>query len=106
MYSKNGTKNLTQQDIQTSSHFVSEEIVETITTTAQQSFSLIHPNLTSPKTKIPTIKQTAMQSTKKPAVAQKTQKRITKHFDQQQSHHINKDHHIKIISQSIIIICK
>ena len=32
----NGTRNLTQQDIQTPSHFVNEEIVETITTTEAQ----------------------------------------------------------------------
>ena len=37
----NGTRNLTQQDIQTTSHFVSEEIVETITTTEAQSISPI-----------------------------------------------------------------
>ena len=43
----NGTRNLSQQDIQTPSHFVGEEIVETITTTAQQSISPIH---TRPKT--------------------------------------------------------
>ena len=33
----NGTKNRTQQDIQTPSHFVNEEIVETMPTTTQQS---------------------------------------------------------------------
>ena len=31
----NGTRNLTQQDIQTPSHFIKEEIVETIVTTSQ-----------------------------------------------------------------------
>ena len=45
----NGTRNLTQQDIQTPSHFINEEIVETIVTTTQQSISPIHPNLTTPK---------------------------------------------------------
>ena len=40
----NGTRNLTQQDVEAPSHFVSEEIVETLTTTAQQSISPIHPN--------------------------------------------------------------
>ena len=39
----NGTRNLTQQDIQISSHFVYEEMVETI--------SPIHPTLTNPKNK-------------------------------------------------------
>ena len=49
----NGTRNLTQQDIQTSSHFISEGIVETITTAeVQQSISPIHPNFTTPKFKI------------------------------------------------------
>ena len=42
----NGTRNLTQQDIQTPSHFKNEEIVETIVTTTQQSLSPMHPNLT------------------------------------------------------------
>ena len=38
----NGARNLTQQDTQTPSHFVNEEIVKTITTTeAQRSFSPI-----------------------------------------------------------------
>ena len=35
----NGTRNLTQQDIQTLSHFINEEIFETIVTTTQQSIS-------------------------------------------------------------------
>ena len=43
-----GTRNLTQQDIQTPSHFINEEIVQT-TTTTQQSISPIHPNLTTPR---------------------------------------------------------
>ena len=34
----NETKNLTQQDIQTPSHFINEEIVETKVTTTQQIF--------------------------------------------------------------------
>ena len=44
----NGTRNLTQQDIQTPPHFLNEEAVETIVTTTQQSISPIHPNLTRP----------------------------------------------------------
>ena len=47
----NGTRNLTQQDIQTPSHFVNEKVVETIVTTTQQSISPIHPNLTNLKIK-------------------------------------------------------
>ena len=65
----NGTRNLTQQNIQTPSHFVSEEIVETITRTeAQQSISPIQPNFTTPKLKNPTLQQTIKQSTVKPSV--------------------------------------
>ena len=45
----NGTRNLTQQDFQTSSHFINEEIVQTTATTTQQSISPIHPNLTTPR---------------------------------------------------------
>ena len=40
----NGTRNLTQQDIQTPSHFINEEIVQTKVTSTQQSISLILPN--------------------------------------------------------------
>ena len=47
--SLNGTRNLTQQDIQTPTHFVNREIVETMPTTTQQSISPIHPTLTTPK---------------------------------------------------------
>ena len=64
--------NLTQQDIQTQSHFVSEEIVETKTTTeAQRSISPIQSNFTTPNLKNPTLQQTIIQSTVKPSVAQK-----------------------------------
>ena len=45
----NGTRNLTQQDIQTPSQFINEEIVHTTITTTQQSISPIHPNFTTPK---------------------------------------------------------
>ena len=45
----NGTRSLTQQDIQTPSHFINEEIVHTTATTTQQSISPIHPNLTTPR---------------------------------------------------------
>ena len=68
----NGTRNLTQQDIPTPSLFVSEEIVETITTKeAQRSISPIQPNFTTPKIKNPTLQQTIIQPTVKPSVAQK-----------------------------------
>ena len=67
----NGIGNLTQKDIQIRSHFLCEKIVETITTTAQQSISPIHHNLTTPKTKNPTLPQTIIQPTVKPSIAQK-----------------------------------
>ena len=48
----NGTKNLTQQNIQITSHFTNEEINETITTKeAQRSISPTQPNFTTPKLK-------------------------------------------------------
>ena len=68
----NGTINLTQQDIQTPSPFVSKEVIETITTTeAQRSISPFQPNFTTPKLKNPTLQQKIIQSTVKPSVAQK-----------------------------------
>ena len=64
--SLNGTRNRTQQDIQTPSHFINEEIVHTTVTTTQQSISSIHPNLTTPRNKNATSPQT-LQSTVKPS---------------------------------------
>ena len=66
----NGTRNLTQQDIQTPSHFINEEIVQT-TTTTQQSISTIRPNLTTPKNTNTSMAQVTLQSTVKPSVAPK-----------------------------------
>ena len=63
-----GTRNLTQQDIQTPSHVANEEIVETVTTTTQQSISL---NLTTPRPKNPTLPQVTLQSTVEPSVVPK-----------------------------------
>ena len=56
----NGTRNLTQQDIQTPSHFINEEIVHTTASTTQQSISLIHPNLTTPKNRNTTLPQVTL----------------------------------------------
>ena len=67
----NGTRNLTQQDIQTPSHFIKEEIVQTTTTTTQQSISPIHPNLTTPRNTNTSLTQLTLQSTFKPSVAPK-----------------------------------
>ena len=66
----NGTRNLTQQDIQTPSHFINEEIVQT-TTITQQSISPIHPNLTKPRNTNTSLAQVTLQSTVKPSVAPK-----------------------------------
>ena len=66
----NGTRNLTQQDIQTPSHFINEEIVQTITTT-QQSISPIHPNLSTPRNTNTSLAQLTLQSTVKLSVAPK-----------------------------------
>ena len=65
----NGTRNLTQQDIQTPSHFINEEIVHT--TTTQQSISPIRPNLTTPRNTNSSQTQVTLQSTAKPSVAPK-----------------------------------
>ena len=67
----NGTRNLTQQDIQTPSHFINEEIVQTTATTTQQSISPIHPNLTSPRNTNTSLTPVTLQSTVKPSVAPK-----------------------------------
>ena len=66
----NGTRNLAQQDIQTPSHFINEEIVQT-TTTKQQSISPIHPNLTTPRNTNTSLAQVTLQSTVKHSVAPK-----------------------------------
>ena len=63
----NGTRNLTQQDIQTPSQFINEEIVHTTVTTTQQSISPIHPNFTTPKNNKVTSPQITLQSTVKPS---------------------------------------
>ena len=67
----NGTRNLTQQDIQTPSHFIDEEIVQTTATTTQQSISPIHPNLTTPRNTNTLLTQVTLQSTVKSSVAPK-----------------------------------
>ena len=71
IHQENGTRNLTQQDIQTPSHFINEEIVQTAVTTTQQSISPIRPNLTTPKNKSTTLPQVTLQSTVKTLVAPK-----------------------------------
>ena len=62
----NGTRNLTQQDIQTPSHFINEEIVQTTT-----SISPIHPSLTTPRNTNTSLAQVTLQSIVKPLVAPK-----------------------------------
>ena len=67
----NGTRNLTQHTIQTPSHFVNKEIVETMPATTQQSISPIHPTLTTPRNKNTAFPQTTLQSTVKSSVIPK-----------------------------------
>ena len=67
----NVTRNLTPQDIQTPSHFVTEEVVETITTTAQQISHLFILILQPQDQKNPKLPQVTLQSTLKPSVAPK-----------------------------------
>ena len=69
--SLNGTKNRTQQDIQTPSHFINEEIVETKPTTTQHSISPIHPTLTTPYSNNTPFRRTTILSTVKPSVVRK-----------------------------------
>ena len=64
----NGTRNLTQQDIQTPSDFINEESVQT-TTATQQSISSIHPNLTTPRNTNTSLTQVTLKPTVKPLVA-------------------------------------
>ena len=63
-----GIRNLKLQDIQNLSHFVIEEIVETIPTTTQQSIYPIYPTLTTPYKKNTPFPPTTIQSTVKPSV--------------------------------------
>ena len=67
----NGTRNLIHQDIQTPSHFINQEIVQTTVTTTQQSISPIHPNLTTPRNTNTSLTQVTLQLTVKPSVAPK-----------------------------------
>ena len=67
----NGTRNLTQQDIQTPSHFINEEIVQTTATTIQQSISPIQSHLTTPRNTNTSLTQVTSQSTVKLSVAPK-----------------------------------
>ena len=93
----NGTRNLTQQNVQNPSHFVNGEMVETRTTTeAKRSISPIQLNFTTPKLKNPLLQQTIIQSTVKPSVAQKYSHidyqrflPVTKRSNKQQTSHRN-----------------
>ena len=86
----NRKRNLTQLDIQIPSHFISEEIIETITTTeAQRSISSIQPKFTIPNLKNPTLQQTILQSTVKASVAQKYSKMDYPTFRPVKKHHTN-----------------
>ena len=67
----NGTRNLTQQDIQTPSLFVDEEVHEKKSTTTQQRIFPVQPTLTTPRNRNTALPQTSMQSTVKPYVSSK-----------------------------------
>ena len=78
----NGTIILAKQNIQTSSNFVNEEIVETIPTKTQQIIPPIHPTLTIlHNKKIPFHKQNCNRHSNQP-LFQKILKWIIKHIDQ------------------------
>ena len=64
----------------TPSHFVNEELSETMPTTTQQSISPIPPTLTTPKSKNTIFPQTTIQSTVKPSVI--PNRWTIKHLDQ------------------------
>ena len=87
----NGNRNLTQQDIETPSHFTNEEVVTTVTTT-QQSILPVQPNLTTPRPKNPLLPQITLQTTVKPSVVPKysrmdhqTLRRMTKPTQKQRT---------------------
>ena len=67
----NGRRNNTEQDYQTPSYFVNEEIVETLPTTTQQSISPIQRSLTISRNKNTAFPQTTIQSTVKRSVIPK-----------------------------------
>ena len=69
--SLNGTRNFTQQDIQFTSRFINEEIVETGPTTTQQSISPIHPTLTTYKNQKNSISTNENKIYSKPSVSPK-----------------------------------
>ena len=99
----NGTRNLTQQDTQTLSNFKSEEIVETITTTAQQNISPIHPNVTTPRPKNPTLTQVTLKSPVKPSVFPKHTQMNYETFEPMTKPTQNRKNSIEIFFQNITI---
>ena len=62
MKNLNGTRNLTQQDIQTPSHFINEEIC-THNNYTTKVFHQYAPNLTTPRNTNPSQTQVTLQST-------------------------------------------
>ena len=98
----NGTRILTQQDIQTPSHFTNEEVVTTVTTT-QQSISPIHPNLTTPRPKQPTLPHVTLQSTVKPSVVPNYSHMDHQTLEPMTNQHKNKKHSRETILQNTII---
>ena len=97
----NGTENLTQQDSQTPSHFINEEIVQT-TTTTQQSITPIHPNLTTPRNTNTSLAQVTLQSTVKHPL--NIHIWIIKRIDQWQYRQKHENHSQETPLQNTIII--
>ena len=78
----NGTRNLTQKDIQIQLLFVYEKITERITNPTQHKVSPIHPTPTTPYDNNTPFPQTTIQSTKKHKLFQIIYEKIVKHFNQ------------------------
>ena len=102
----NGTRTLTQQDIQSPSLFINEEVVHTTVKTTQQSISPIHPNLTTPKNNKATSPQITLQSTVKPSATLLLNIHIwiIEHLDQLQDHQNQERHSQEVILQNTIIV--
>ena len=78
----NGTRNLTQQDIQTPSHFINEEIVETIVTTTQQIFHQYIQTSQRQNQRLQYYLKEYCNLRLNPQLLQNIHKWITKHLDQ------------------------
>ena len=98
------TRNFTQPDNQTISHFMNEEVVGTMPKTEEKRSSFIHPTLKTPNFKTIDSNHTTIQLTVKFSVAPKYSQMDYQTFRQQQNNdrQINKKHLKEIIFQTII----